>query len=101
MCGRMSCRDVWNIENGIGDKLGTLIQWTATFVAGYIVGFISGWKLTLIMLSIMPIAIVSAAVVGMVTLSRLLSMIACLILVITHDRSLPLCCFSSLTIWCT
>ncbi len=62
----MLCRDVWNIENGIGDKLGTLIQWTATFVAGYTVGFISGWKLTLIMLSIMPIAIVAAAVVGMV-----------------------------------
>lgn len=60
-------RDVMNIENGIGEKLGSLIMWTATFLAGYIIGFISGWKLTLIMLSLMPIMIGSAAVMGIVS----------------------------------
>lgn len=56
-----------NIENGIGEKLGSLIMWTATFLAGYIIGFVSGWKLTLIMLSLMPIMIGSAAVMGIVS----------------------------------
>ncbi|XP_072010360.1 ATP-dependent translocase ABCB1 isoform X8 [Engystomops pustulosus] len=54
--------DVQKINEGIGDKIGMLIQSLSTFVTGFIVGFIKGWKLTLVILAISPIMGVSAAV---------------------------------------
>ncbi len=32
---------------GVGDKLGTILQFIAQFVTGLIIPFISSWKLTL------------------------------------------------------
>ncbi|RSL41153.1 hypothetical protein CEP53_012931 [Fusarium sp. AF-6] len=42
------------IQSGIAEKLGLFIQSLATFVAAFIIAFISHWKLTLIILCIMP-----------------------------------------------
>ena len=42
------------IHDGIGDKVGLLIQWIATFVGGFVVAFISEWRLTLFLLSFTP-----------------------------------------------
>ncbi|RMJ20281.1 hypothetical protein CDV36_000007 [Fusarium kuroshium] len=42
------------IQSGIAEKLGLFIQSLATFVAASIIAFISHWKLTLIILCIMP-----------------------------------------------
>ncbi|RSL94411.1 hypothetical protein CDV31_014325 [Fusarium ambrosium] len=42
------------IQSGIAEKLGLFIQSLATFVAAFIIAFMSHWKLTLIILCIMP-----------------------------------------------
>ncbi|KFV81292.1 Multidrug resistance protein 1, partial [Struthio camelus australis] len=53
--------DVAKINEGIGDKIGLLIQSVTTFVTGFIVGFIKGWKLTLVILAVSPVLGLSAA----------------------------------------
>ncbi|XP_022371091.1 phosphatidylcholine translocator ABCB4 isoform X3 [Enhydra lutris kenyoni] len=54
--------DISKISEGIGDKVGMFFQAVATFFAGFIVGFVRGWKLTLVIMSISPILGLSAAV---------------------------------------
>uniref|UniRef100_A0A8C8ZZZ0 P-type phospholipid transporter n=1 Tax=Prolemur simus TaxID=1328070 RepID=A0A8C8ZZZ0_PROSS len=54
--------DISKITEGIGDKVGMFFQAVATFFAGFIVGFIRGWKLTLVIMAISPILGLSAAV---------------------------------------
>ncbi|XP_027703697.1 phosphatidylcholine translocator ABCB4 isoform X3 [Vombatus ursinus] len=54
--------DISKISEGIGDKVGMFFQAVATFFAGFIVGFIRGWKLTLVIMAISPILGLSTAV---------------------------------------
>lgn len=54
--------DVSKINEGIGDKIGMLFQAVATFLTGFIVGFIKGWKLTLVILAVSPVMGLSAAI---------------------------------------
>ncbi|NXJ75962.1 MDR1 protein, partial [Trogon melanurus] len=54
--------DINTIHEGIGDKICIFVQFLATFVAGIIIGFIHGWKLTLVILSVSPLLAASAAV---------------------------------------
>uniref|UniRef100_A0A8C5D1Z3 ATP-binding cassette, sub-family B (MDR/TAP), member 4 n=1 Tax=Gadus morhua TaxID=8049 RepID=A0A8C5D1Z3_GADMO len=61
--------DVFKIQEGIGDKMGTLIQSFTTFFASFIIGFVNGWKLTLVILSISPLLGVSAALFSTVLTS--------------------------------
>ena len=42
------------IELGVGEKFGTLIECASTFVTGLIIAFFSSWKLTLIILCVAP-----------------------------------------------
>ncbi|XP_014731144.1 PREDICTED: multidrug resistance protein 1-like isoform X2 [Sturnus vulgaris] len=53
--------DVSKINEGIGDKVGLLVQSVTTFVTGFIVGLIRGWKLTLVILAVSPVLGLSAA----------------------------------------
>ncbi|XP_032926696.1 ATP-dependent translocase ABCB1 [Catharus ustulatus] len=53
--------DVSKINEGIGDKIGLLVQSVTTFVAGFVVGLIRGWKLTLVILAVSPVLGLSAA----------------------------------------
>ncbi|KAM4908399.1 ATP-dependent translocase ABCB1 isoform 1-T1 [Sylvia borin] len=53
--------DVSKINEGIGDKVGLLVQSLTTFVAGFVVGLIRGWKLTLVILAVSPVLGLSAA----------------------------------------
>ncbi|KAH0627478.1 hypothetical protein JD844_003227 [Phrynosoma platyrhinos] len=53
--------DVSKINEGIGDKIAMLIYGIAAFLAGFIIGFIKGWKLTLVILAISPVLGLSAA----------------------------------------
>ncbi|KAE8392149.1 P-loop containing nucleoside triphosphate hydrolase protein [Aspergillus alliaceus] len=46
------------IHSGISEKLGIFIQAIATFIAAFILAFISHWKLTLIIICIVPALIV-------------------------------------------
>uniref|UniRef100_A0A663MRC3 ABC-type xenobiotic transporter n=1 Tax=Athene cunicularia TaxID=194338 RepID=A0A663MRC3_ATHCN len=54
--------DINTIHEGIGDKICIFVQFFATFLAGIIIGFIYGWKLTLVILSVSPLLAASAAV---------------------------------------
>ncbi|NWX86793.1 MDR1 protein, partial [Nothoprocta pentlandii] len=54
--------DINTIHEGIGDKISIFVQFFATFLAGIIIGFIHGWKLTLVILSVSPLLAASAAV---------------------------------------
>ncbi|XP_076769219.1 ATP-dependent translocase ABCB1 isoform X2 [Arvicanthis niloticus] len=53
--------DVSKINDGIGDKIGMFFQNITTFLAGFIIGFISGWKLTLVILAVSPLIGLSSA----------------------------------------
>ncbi|XP_051576241.1 ATP-dependent translocase ABCB1-like isoform X2 [Myxocyprinus asiaticus] len=61
--------DIYKINEGIGDKLGMLIQSLTTFITGIIIGFVKGWKLTLVILAVSPLLGISAAIIGKVMTS--------------------------------
>ncbi|KAK7508463.1 hypothetical protein BaRGS_00000029 [Batillaria attramentaria] len=56
--------DVLKIHDGIGDKVGTFVQWNCGAIAGFIIGFVYGWKLTLVILAVSPLLVISAGLFG-------------------------------------
>ena len=58
--------DVTKIQNGIGDKVGMVIQSSTMFLTGFLIGFSYSWKLTLVILSITPALIFTGAITGKV-----------------------------------
>ncbi|ONI27775.1 hypothetical protein PRUPE_1G104400 [Prunus persica] len=61
--GRMS-GDTVLIQEAMGEKVGSFIQLIATFVGGFVIAFIKGWLLTLVMLSSIPLLVLSGAIMG-------------------------------------
>uniref|UniRef100_A0A8C3IC12 ABC-type xenobiotic transporter n=1 Tax=Chrysemys picta bellii TaxID=8478 RepID=A0A8C3IC12_CHRPI len=53
--------DINKINDGIGDKVAQLFQNMSTFTVGIVIGFLKGWKLTLVILSTSPLVVLSAA----------------------------------------
>jgi len=67
--GELSSRiisDTIIIEEGLGQKLGILVQNIFTFVFCIVLAFTSGWKLTLYMSSIIPVLIIIVGIMGYV-----------------------------------
>ena len=56
------CSDVEKIQSGIGEKIGLFLQYVTTFLLGYTVGFVQGWKLTLVLISVVPLLLVVAVI---------------------------------------
>ncbi|XP_048881336.1 ATP-dependent translocase ABCB1 isoform X25 [Brienomyrus brachyistius] len=54
--------DINTINDGLGDKICLFVQLFCTFIAGLIIGFVNGWKLTLVILAVSPLLAGSAAV---------------------------------------
>uniref|UniRef100_A0A6Q2XKK6 ATP-binding cassette sub-family B member 5 n=1 Tax=Esox lucius TaxID=8010 RepID=A0A6Q2XKK6_ESOLU len=54
--------DINTINEGLGDKICVFVQFFCTFLTGLIIGFVFGWKLTLVILAISPLLAGSAAV---------------------------------------
>ncbi|XXG67836.1 hypothetical protein AAC387_Pa06g1090 [Persea americana] len=51
------------VQDAMGEKVGKFIQLVSTFIGGFVVAFVKGWLLTLVMLScIPPLAVAGAAV---------------------------------------
>ncbi|XP_035825125.1 ATP-dependent translocase ABCB1 [Aplysia californica] len=50
------------IHTGIGDQVGVALQYGATFVFAYCMSFFYSWKLSLVMVSLMPLMILSSGV---------------------------------------
>ncbi|KAF6167198.1 hypothetical protein GIB67_029836 [Kingdonia uniflora] len=61
--GRMS-GDTVLIQDAMGEKVGKFIQLVSTFIAGFVIAFIKGWLLTLVMLSSIPPLVISGAVMA-------------------------------------
>ncbi|XP_072268653.1 ATP-binding cassette sub-family B member 5-like [Pyxicephalus adspersus] len=54
--------DINKINDGIGDKVGHLVQNLSTFVAGLLIGLINGWKLALVLMATGPVLAISTAI---------------------------------------
>ncbi|RLN93201.1 hypothetical protein BBJ28_00026559, partial [Nothophytophthora sp. Chile5] len=46
--------DTVKIKDGMGQKLGDSVKYVCQFFAGYIIGFVRGWDMTLVMMCLMP-----------------------------------------------
>ncbi|XP_072431434.1 ATP-dependent translocase ABCB1 isoform X1 [Chiloscyllium punctatum] len=53
--------DINTVKDGLGDKFSIFTQLFSTFVAGFTIGFVYGWKLTLVILAVSPLVMVSVA----------------------------------------
>lgn len=62
--------DVNKVHDGIGDKIGSALQFISGFFAGLVLGFIRGWKLTLVILSVSPLLFVCAVVTTRVSQTK-------------------------------
>ncbi|XP_064599295.1 ATP-dependent translocase ABCB1-like isoform X2 [Liolophura sinensis] len=56
--------DLERVREGLGDKFSICLQWFAAFIAGFVIGFIKGWKLTLVMMSLSPLLAICASFMG-------------------------------------
>ncbi|RKP14474.1 P-loop containing nucleoside triphosphate hydrolase protein [Piptocephalis cylindrospora] len=54
--------DINLIQDGISEKAGLIVQHTSVFLTGLIIAFIKGWKMTLVMLSILPLLVLATTV---------------------------------------
>ncbi|XP_065439363.1 ATP-dependent translocase ABCB1-like isoform X1 [Chrysemys picta bellii] len=61
-------QDINTIHEGIGDKFCIFVQFFFTFLTGIVIGFVYGWKLTLVILSVSPL-LSAAATVGSIFLA--------------------------------
>ncbi|KXZ51733.1 hypothetical protein GPECTOR_11g18 [Gonium pectorale] len=46
--------DSIDVQNAISEKLGAFLHHSSTFVVGFIIGFVRGWEMALVMLGCMP-----------------------------------------------
>ncbi|KAL5149238.1 ABC transporter B family member 11 [Glycine soja] len=63
--GRMS-GDTVLIQDAMGEKVGQFIQLISTFFGGFVVAFIKGWLLTVVMLSCIPLLVMSGAMITVI-----------------------------------
>ncbi|KAK4282618.1 hypothetical protein QN277_013974 [Acacia crassicarpa] len=54
------------IQDAMGEKVGKFLQLTSTFIAGFIIAFVKGWLLSLVMLSTLPLLVVSGAAMAII-----------------------------------
>ncbi|CAM4631525.1 bile salt export pump isoform X1 [Caretta caretta] len=58
--------DVNKINDAIADQAALFIQRFTTFVCGFLLGFASGWKLTMVIIAVSPLLGIGAAILGLV-----------------------------------
>ncbi|PON43231.1 ABC transporter [Parasponia andersonii] len=58
--GRMS-GDTVLIQDAMGEKVGKFIQLVSTFIGGFVIAFIKGWLLTLVMMTAIPLMVIAGA----------------------------------------
>ncbi|KAL5577120.1 hypothetical protein UlMin_018819 [Ulmus minor] len=52
------------IQDAMGEKVGKFIQLVSTFVGGFVVAFVKGWQLTLVMLACIPVIVIAVGVIS-------------------------------------
>ncbi|KAK3008816.1 hypothetical protein RJ639_013662 [Escallonia herrerae] len=60
------------IQDAMGEKVGKFIQVVTTFLGGFVIAFIKGWHLTLVLISAIPPLVISASVMT-ILMAKLLS----------------------------
>ncbi|KAL5561100.1 hypothetical protein UlMin_030847 [Ulmus minor] len=63
--GRMS-GDTVLIQDAMGEKVGKFLQLVSTFIGGFVIAFVKGWLLTLVMLSSIPLLVISGAAMAVI-----------------------------------
>uniref|UniRef100_A0A8C0FXD3 Uncharacterized protein n=1 Tax=Chelonoidis abingdonii TaxID=106734 RepID=A0A8C0FXD3_CHEAB len=63
--------DINTIHEVIGDKICIFVQFFTTFLTGIVIGFVYGWKLTLVILSVSPLLAAAAAFLASFTTKEL------------------------------
>ncbi|PVV05300.1 hypothetical protein BB560_000183 [Smittium megazygosporum] len=56
--------DVALIQDGIGPKISYVVQYSSTFIGGFIIAFIRGWQMALVILAVMPLLMVAGTLMG-------------------------------------
>nr|XP_043636161.1 ABC transporter B family member 11-like [Erigeron canadensis] len=64
--------DTTIIHNAMGEKVGKFIQLTSTFFGGFVIAFSQGWLLSLVLLSSIPLVVISSAFVTVI-MAKLMS----------------------------
>ncbi|XP_059632044.1 ABC transporter B family member 11-like isoform X1 [Cornus florida] len=54
--------DTFLIQDAIGEKVGKFLVVVASFLGGFVIAFIKGWLLTLVMISSIPLLVISSAI---------------------------------------
>ncbi|CAL9225482.1 unnamed protein product [Arabidopsis halleri] len=67
--GRMS-GDTILIQEAMGEKVGKFIQLISTFIGGFVVAFIRGWELTLVLMACIPLIVAVGATMAL-TMSKM------------------------------
>ncbi|XP_071394236.1 bile salt export pump isoform X2 [Centroberyx affinis] len=57
--------DINKINNAIADQVSIFIERISTFIFGFMVGFIGGWKLTLVVIAVSPLIGIAAGLMAM------------------------------------
>ena len=52
------------IQEGISEKMGLMIQFSCTFVAGFVIAFVRGWQLALVLCSVFPLLAAAATIMS-------------------------------------
>ncbi|KAI5331896.1 hypothetical protein L3X38_022022 [Prunus dulcis] len=63
--GRMS-GDTILIQDAMGEKVGKFIQLLSTFIGGFVIAFVKGWQLTVVLLSCIPAMVLAGGAMSMI-----------------------------------
>jgi ABC-type multidrug transport system fused ATPase/permease subunit len=53
--------DTMEMQSGMGEQLGLFLRFTSQFLCGFILGFVQGWELTLLLIGVTPLLAVGGA----------------------------------------
>lgn len=60
-------RDLNKVHDGMGTKIGMFFANITTVIVGFIMGFVYGWKLTLVIIAVSPLIVIAGGIIGKVT----------------------------------
>lgn len=63
---RLCCSDINKINDAMADQVAIFLQRFTTFVCGFCIGFVKGWKLTLVIVAASPLIGVGAGLMALV-----------------------------------
>ena len=60
--------DIERVQSGIGDKVAVFLSYFSSFITGFIVAFSINWKMTLVVLTMLPLLTFVSAIISKVTI---------------------------------